>query len=175
VTNRYASSLRRRYDRLRRFPAGFVVIGDAMCSFNPLYGQGMSITALQATALRNCLRTGDADLARRFFRATARPIELAWRMGYGNDIAVTSSDGPPPPRSIRITNALADRLLAATTVDAVVTERFLEVSGFLRPPTALLRPGMIARVLAANVRLARRGRRDRPSAKLDRDAGRTTT
>jgi len=164
VTNRYASSLRRRYDRLRRFPAGLVVIGDAICSFNPLYGQGMTITALEATALRDCLPTGEADLARRFFRATAGLIELAWRMGYGNDIAVTASDGPPPPRPIRITNALADRLLAATTVDAVVAERFLELSGFLAPPTALLRPAMLTRVLAANVRLARRGHRLQPPA-----------
>jgi hypothetical protein len=80
-------------------------------------------------------------------------------MGYGNDIAVTASHGPPPPRPIRITNALADRLLAASAVDAVVAERFVEVSGFLAPPSALLRPAMLARVLAANVRLARRGHR----------------
>lgn len=88
VRHRMPWSQWRRYDKLRRLPAGLVVCGDAICSFNPpVYGQGMTVGALDALALRDCLRSGADDLPRRYFRKSAKSIAVAWRMSAGNDLA----------------------------------------------------------------------------------------
>ena len=56
------------------------MIGDAVCSFNPIYGQGMSVAALEALALRRHLERGIAAAARRWFRDLARVVDVPWDM-----------------------------------------------------------------------------------------------
>lgn len=153
VAHRYPASVRRRYDRLPRFPEGLLVFGDAICSFNPVYGQGMSVAALQAVALRACLARGTDRLAPRFFRAASRRIEVAWRMAAGGDLALSEVPGPRP-LPVRVTNAYIGRVMAAAEHDPKVTRRFVRVSSLLAPPFILLTPGFVLRVLIGG----RRGR-----------------
>lgn len=96
VQHRFPANRRRRYARLSRFPAGLLVFGDALCSFNPIYGQGMSVASMQALALRNCLRRGSGNLAQRFFKAAGKPIDVALetRRRCGSGAAVDR--GSPP-------------------------------------------------------------------------------
>jgi amino acid adenylation domain-containing protein len=92
-SQRYPASTWRRYDKIRQFPAGLLVMGDAICSFNPVYRQGMTMAALQAVALRNCLADRDGDLSRRFFKATAEEIAPVWWGNRLTDFTVSQGDG----------------------------------------------------------------------------------
>ena len=151
VRHRMPSSQRRRYDKMRRFPDGLLVFGDAICSFNPIYGQGMTVAALEALALRGCLRRGDSELARRFFRAAAKPIAAAWQFAAGGDLALPEVQGPRP-LSVRIANALMDRVLTACESDAMIAGQFFKVNGLVDPPNRLLHPAFIYRVATINLR-----------------------
>ena len=147
---RVPSSRWRRYDKMVRFPNGLVITGDAVCSFNPIYGQGMSVAALDAIALRRCLRGGDQDLPRRFFQASSKPIRLAWRNAVSADLSLPEIDGERPI-GMRINGKFADWVLTANETDPVVTGQFFRVMGMLDSPATLMRPSMLARVARANL------------------------
>jgi 2-polyprenyl-6-methoxyphenol hydroxylase-like FAD-dependent oxidoreductase len=147
---RTPSSRWRRYDRMARFPEGLLVTGDAVCSFNPIYGQGMSVAALDAVALRHCLRRGGHDLPRRFHQASAKPIGVAWRNAVGADLSLPEIAGRRP-LGMRINNRFADWVLTAIETDPVVTGQFFRVLGMIDAPTSLMRPSILARVARANL------------------------
>src|SRR5206468_4507832 len=130
--HRMPSSQWRRYDKMRRFPDGLLVSGDAICSFNPIYGQGMTVSALDAVALRDCLRRGGHDLPRRYFRAAAKPIGVAWQLAAGADLAFLEVEGRRS-LSTRVTNRFADWVLTACESDTVTTERLFQVNSLSNP------------------------------------------
>jgi 2-polyprenyl-6-methoxyphenol hydroxylase-like FAD-dependent oxidoreductase len=143
---RFASNRWRRYDKLTRTPDGLIVIGDALCNFNPLYGQGMSVAAIEALHLRDCLQQGDHNLPRRFFRTSAKDIRLAWQAAVSSDLALPQIAGHRSA-SVRISNTYLDRVLTAAETDAAVAQQFLRLINLLDPPSQLLRPPMMLRVL----------------------------
>lgn len=151
VQHRMPSSQWRRYDKMRRFPDGLLVTGDAICSFDPIYGQGMSVAALDAVALRDSLRRGAADLPRRYFRAAAKSIGVPWQLAAASDLEFPEVEGRRTP-SMRVTNRFANWVLTAAESDSVVGAQFFRVTGLLDPPSRLLKPSFLWRVAQVNRR-----------------------
>jgi uncharacterized protein (TIGR02246 family) len=138
-----------RYDRVPRLP-GVLVIGDALCRLNPIYGQSMTMAALQALALRDCLRAGDADLARRFYSAATADIGPVWAMNAANDRTISPTASRPQRRRLRSWSERA--ALKAAANDIAVAERFLRVRSLVDPPSRLQDPALFLRILLANLR-----------------------
>ncbi len=159
LVHRFPANLRRRYERLERFPDGLIVVGDAVCSFNPIYGQGMTIAALEALALRDCLAHGTRDLPRRFFKAASRPVARAWQFAIGADLAMPPDVVPGPrPLPLRLVNRYLDSYQAGAEHDSVLATHFFDVTGFEAPVRTLFGPGSLARI----VQQRRRTREDAP-------------
>ncbi|GAA3126439.1 NAD(P)/FAD-dependent oxidoreductase [Streptosporangium carneum] len=148
VTMRFPVSVRRRYERVRRLPEGLLVMGDAACSFNPVYGQGMTVAALQALTLRRHLRRGAVPVTREFFADAAAVVDAPWEIAAGGDLAFPAVRGRRTIK-VRMGNAFLPRVHAAATGDSAVTEAFIRVAGLVDPPRALMRPGLMSRVLRA--------------------------
>jgi hypothetical protein len=151
VSYRYPANLRRRYERLKRFPKNYLVFGDAICSFNPVYGQGMTVAAQEASLLQACLRGGDADLARRFFNAAKAAIDVPWDIAVGNDLRHPQVQGPRSPK-VRFINWYIGKLHMAARRDAVLANAFLKVANLTMSPAGLLHPSVVMRVIYGNLR-----------------------
>lgn len=145
---RFPHSQRRFYERLRHLPEGVLAIGDSICSFNPVFGQGMSVAACEAEALQAALAGGPERLAQRYFRAAARAIDIAWQTAVGADLAIPSVQGERP-LPVRVINAYVAKVFDAAQHDAVVAVAFQRVSHLLAAPPSLMRPAIVARVLRA--------------------------
>jgi 2-polyprenyl-6-methoxyphenol hydroxylase-like FAD-dependent oxidoreductase len=148
---RFPASVRRRYERLQRFPQGYLVTGDALSSFNPIYGQGMTVAALEAVALKGCLAKGTTDLARRFFARASKIIDIPWSIAVGNDLRMPEATGPRSA-AIRVINAYIAKLHKAAHHDPAVAFAFHQVGNLLQPPSHILHPRVAARVFWGNLR-----------------------
>jgi 2-polyprenyl-6-methoxyphenol hydroxylase-like FAD-dependent oxidoreductase len=147
---RFAASVRRHYERLPRFPAGYLLVGDALCSFNPSYGQGMTTAVLEAKSLEECLAGGTERLAQRFFSAAAAIIDIPWQIAVGNDLSHPMIAGKRTAMG-RFLGWYIGKLHRAGAHDARLATRFLEVANLMAPPTALLAPEIALRVLRGNL------------------------
>ena len=170
VTHGFPANQRRRYERMKRFPQGLLVVGDAISSFNPLYGQGMSVAALEAIVLRRCLEQGERRLAHHFFRAAGKVVNPAWDMAVGGDLALPEVAGHRS-RMLLVTNAYVERLLRVAEHDPIVAAAFGDVSDLLAPPQAIMRPGILWRTLRGNLRTTPVAPTGSPTARVKPSAG----
>ncbi len=148
---RQTDNQRRFYERLPRLPQRFLVIGDGVCAFNPLYGQGMTVAAQSALVLDRLLRERSngalGDLPARFQREVARVSAAAWLMATGEDLRYPTTEGGERTLQLRLTHRYLDRVIGAAIRDKTVGLAFGKVAQLVAPPTTLFRPGILLRAL----------------------------
>jgi len=145
---RYPASVRRHFERLTRFPEGYLVLGDAMCSFNPIYGQGMSVAAAEAVTLRQLLREGRHQIARRFFSEASKIIDNAWGIAVGGDLRIPETVGPRNA-FVNFVNWYVARVHKSAHRDPESTLAFIRVAQFVAPPNSIMSPRIARRALFA--------------------------
>jgi 2-polyprenyl-6-methoxyphenol hydroxylase-like FAD-dependent oxidoreductase len=138
----------RHYETIARMPERFVPLGDSVCAFNPVYGQGMTVAALEGTALGDELATGGLEgLAARAQRRFSKIIAPAWLFATGEDYRWSTTDGPPVPRLARIAHAYIDHVILLALGDPKVAALLVEVGQMAKPFNVLFSPRLLVRVL----------------------------
>ncbi len=154
-------SLRRHYERMALFPEGLAVLGDAACSFNPRYGQGVTAAALGAEALKLALSEQKgaslAGFSQRFQSHLARAIDGPWQASSGEDFAYPGVQGARPFGSGLITWYVSQVVRLAAR-DALALRAFLEVVHLLKGPSALFTPHLLWGALTLPARPSRLAR-----------------
>lgn len=145
----------RHFERLRRWPEGFIVLGDALCTFNPVYGQGMSVLALSSEALAKWLG-GQSDRLRRgkpvvgthaCQRRFKRILGVPWMLATGEDFRWPRTEGARPGAWLRLMHRYMDHVIALASADRCICADFLRVLHLVAKPYILFRPRTLGRVL----------------------------
>ena len=154
ATHKYPANRRRHYERLKHFPEGFIVLGDAACSFDPIYGQGMTAAALEASTLNTWLyqqastqSSGNGTgLAHTFQKAIAKVLDVPWLLATNEDFRFPETQGHRP-RWTGLLHWYTRRLFGLAPTDPRATLRSYEVLNMIKPPTTLFEPRILFAVL----------------------------
>lgn len=146
----------RHFERLASWPRRFVVIGDGVCAFNPIYAQGMTLAILQALELgthvararHQGLAPGEGDFARKFHRALVPTLEKGWLVATGEDCRWQTTEGPRGGLMQRASHWYLDRMMELTPESSTMVHAFFSVTHMLKPPSSLLLPKISGPVLA---------------------------
>ncbi|MFB6549352.1 FAD-dependent oxidoreductase [Streptomyces sp. NPDC056405] len=152
--SRSTSNVRRYLEKSARWPDGFVVLGDALATFNPAYGHGMSVAAFGARVLGRELERagglGAPGLARRVLRGAARSADPAWSMAVGQDVLYPGVRGGRPGAADLVVTAYTRRMTRAATGSFAAASAIWDVTSMRTPPTRMFRPGAVLAALAGS-------------------------
>ncbi len=147
VAFRFPTTLRRRYEKMRRLPDGLLVTGDAVCCFNPIYAQGMTVAVLGALTIRDHLHSGATPQPGQYFRDLAHDvIDPPWQMTNTVDLSFPGVEGRRTLQ-VRVAQAYLRLVQAAATRDGNVTAAYMRAAGLVERPESLMRPRLLVRVL----------------------------
>jgi 2-polyprenyl-6-methoxyphenol hydroxylase-like FAD-dependent oxidoreductase len=138
----------RHFEKLSRLPEGFVALGDSVCAFNPVYGQGMTLTCLQAMELGRCLRENDGRVdGHTFHQRVAKLVAAPWALATGEDLRWPATQGGEINARVKFMHWYIDHVIHLMTQDADVYRRFQLVNHMLAGPETLFHPAILGKVL----------------------------
>ncbi len=139
---RRTANVLREYHRLQSWPRGVVALGDSVCSFNPVYGQGMTVAILGGLLLEKFLQKKKKNWEIKFQKKLAALIAAPWMLATSEDFRITSvlCEGVKKTWITRFMHRYLDYVVQRGNSDITINETFLEVLHMLKPPTALFKP-----------------------------------
>ncbi|ACU76249.1 monooxygenase, FAD-binding [Catenulispora acidiphila DSM 44928] len=147
VPYNFPESRRRRFDKMASLPENYLIMGDAACIFNPIYAQGMTVAAVEATVLRDHLSHGKTPDPLKFQRdVVKRGTAIAWDVAGAGDFThrgVTGNKGV----KFAVGGWFVQKVTAAAEFDDKLSTAFMRTAGLIAPPTSLMRPDLMARAL----------------------------
>jgi 2-polyprenyl-6-methoxyphenol hydroxylase-like FAD-dependent oxidoreductase len=154
------SNLRRHYERMERFPEGYLILGDAMCSFNPIYGQGMSVAAMQADVLGRCLEDAAQHgtlqgIARTYFRHAAAAVKNPWMLAVGEDFRFAGVESAKTTATDQISRFVL-AVIRTAHHNREVARIFFQVINLLHQPTRLFSPDVVLPIIWQKVKQVRK-------------------
>lgn len=150
----------RHYERLSRFPDNFIVIGDAVCVFNPVYGQGMTVAGLAALVLDQCFQQHTKsnsnpdlkNLGKQFQKKLALANKMPWLMATGEDLRWSTTEGEQPNLMTRFLQWYIEQVIFLASERAEVYQAFMEVIHLTKPSTIFFRPSILWQVMKRKFR-----------------------
>jgi 2-polyprenyl-6-methoxyphenol hydroxylase-like FAD-dependent oxidoreductase len=153
----FHTSVWRHFERMSRLPRGILPIGDAICRFNPSYGQGMSAAAQEARLLQDVLASATTEpdplggVQAEFMARVESILRTPWDMSTNSDLAFPKTRGRRPDNFADIRQFDA-ALFRAVVVDPVVHRAVVNVGQLLQPSSLLHEPDIRERIAAASAR-----------------------
>ncbi len=176
-TFHYPAEQRRHYEKLSQFPDGLIVMGDAFCSFDPVFGQGMSVSAKEALFLDQQLsrekQSATVNLAgfpQRFHKGLNSVVATAWLLSTSEDFRYPKTEGKKPLGSIglAVLHWYTGHIFSLSATDKQVYATFVRVMNLLVGPLPLFHPAIVFKVLRRTVQQATRRQ---PARTAERSSG----
>lgn len=153
---RIPGSRQRHYEKLARRPEHFILMGDSVCSFNPIYGQGITVAAMEAVELGRMLERWRSKsltgFAAAFQTRIAKTLQNAWLLATGEDLRYPGTEGDRPGAAARLIQRYVDQYAKVCYDDELLTLTFIKVLNLATGPTTLFAPNIVWRVLVKSLR-----------------------
>ncbi|BAZ15350.1 hypothetical protein NIES4071_72220 [Calothrix sp. NIES-4071] len=148
----------RHYEK-SHMPDGIVAIGDAVCAFNPVYGQGMTAGALGALTLSHCLKEQFKNsprnvkgLTAKFQLSLAKILQTPWLMATGEDFRYPTTEGGKADKMSKLMHVYMDKIIALSVSDSDIYKRFIEVAHMIQSPNTLFALPVLYKVLRSSLK-----------------------
>lgn len=140
----------RHYEKLSKYPEGLLAVGDAVCAFNPVYGQGMTVAAIGALTLDECLsrkHNSNYHLSRHYYKQLAQQLQIPWLMATGEDLRWSTTSGGQLNVMSRFIQGYLDQVIRLGVDSPQLHQRFIQIAHLVKPPSALFAPPILLQVL----------------------------
>ncbi len=144
------------YERSKSWPENYIVLGDAVCTFNPFYGQGMTVAALGCKLLdeflKKNLELNNKNLALEFQKELYKRNSYPWLLSTGEDFRWPTTKGQRPNMLARLVQKYADSILYLSPHSKLAARSFQEMMQMIKSPLVLFHPKLMIQLLRRKIK-----------------------